>query len=58
MLVSPVADLLLHGERRRYRSINVETLARAIFALTQEKAGGRFTHEYDALHRAIRRSGG
>jgi uncharacterized protein YbjT (DUF2867 family) len=56
-LVSPIADILLHGERRRYRSIAVDQLAAAIFALAQEKAGGRFVHEFDALQRAIRRSG-
>jgi uncharacterized protein YbjT (DUF2867 family) len=58
MLASPLIDLLLWGDKRRYRSIRVEALARAIFALVQEKAAGRFVHEHDALHRAIRRSGG
>jgi uncharacterized protein YbjT (DUF2867 family) len=58
MLASPVADLFLHGARRRFRSIRVETLAQAIFALAREKAGGRFVHEFDGLHRAIRRLGG
>lgn len=58
MLAGPALDLLLHGSRRRFRSLRVDTLARAIFALAQEKAGGRFVHEYDAMHRAIRRSGG
>lgn len=58
MLASPLVDLLLHGSLRRYRSIHVETLASAIFALAQEKARGRFVHEYDSLHRAIRRAGG
>jgi len=58
MLAAPLSDALLHGDKRRFRSIRVETLARAIFALAQEKAGGRFVHEFDALHRAIRRAGG
>lgn len=57
-LASPVIDLLLHGERRRYRSMRIDVLSQAIFALAQEKAGGRFIHEYDALRRAIRRAGG
>ena len=57
-LASPVVDLMLRGPRRRFRSIRSETLARAIFALAQEKAGGRFIHEHDALHYAIRRAGG
>lgn len=58
MVASPAIDLVLHGERRRYRSIRVDLLARAIFALSQEKAGGRFIHEYDALRRIDRRAGG
>jgi len=58
MLASPVIDLLLHGSWRRFRSIRVETLADAIFALAKEKPRGRFVHEFDSLHRAIRRAGG
>lgn len=58
MLASPVIDLLLQGEWRRFRSIRVDVLARIIFALAQEKAGGRFVHDYDALRRAMRRVGG
>jgi uncharacterized protein YbjT (DUF2867 family) len=58
MLASPLIDKLLHGEWRRYRSIRVDELARAIFALALEKAGGRFVHEFDSLQRAIRRAGG
>lgn len=57
-VLSPLADLLLHGSYRKYRSIPVERLAAAILALAKEKAGGRFVHEHDALLRAIRRSGG
>jgi hypothetical protein len=53
-----VLDLFLRGGLRRFRSIGADTLARAILALAQEKAGGRFVHEYDALHRAIRRARG
>ncbi len=58
MLASPLADLLLHGDRRKYRSIRADMVARAILALAQEKAGGRFIHDYDAMRRAIRRHGG
>lgn len=57
-MLSPVADLCLHGGLRRYRSMSVDTLARVIFALARQRAGGRFVHEYDALHYAIRRGGG
>ena len=55
-LVFPLANLLLHGKRRQFRAIEAETVARAIFALVGEKAGGHFVHEYDAIHYAIRRS--
>lgn len=58
MLASPAIDLVLHGARRKYRSVGVDTLARVILALAQEKAGGRFIHEYDALRRIARRAGG
>lgn len=58
MIASPLLDLLFHGEKRRYRSIGVDTVAQAIFALAQERAGGRFIHEHDAMHRAIRRARG
>jgi uncharacterized protein YbjT (DUF2867 family) len=56
--LSPVTDALLHGRLRRFRSIGADTLAQAILALAREKAGGRFVHEYDALHYAIRRPRG
>lgn len=58
MLASPLLDLALHGQRRRYRSLRVDALARAIFALAQEKAGGRFVHEHDAIQRILRKAGG
>lgn len=58
MWLSPIADLMLHGGYRKYRSISARSLAKAILILTKEKAGGRFVHEYDSLRRVIRRSGG
>ena len=58
MIASPLIDLFLTGERRKYRSIDAEILSQAIFALAREKAGGHFVHEHDALLRAIRRAGG
>lgn len=57
-LFAPLADLFLQGRRRRFRSIRVEVLARAIFALAFQKAGGHFVHEHDDMLRAIRRAGG
>jgi uncharacterized protein YbjT (DUF2867 family) len=56
--LSPVVDAFLHGSLRRFRSIRADVLAQAIFALAREKAGGRFIHEYDSLHYAIRRARG
>jgi uncharacterized protein YbjT (DUF2867 family) len=55
MLASPLIDVFLRGGLRRFRSIKTDFLAQAIFALAREKAGGRFIHEYDAIHYAIRR---
>ena len=57
-ILAPLADLFLFGKRRKYRSIRAEILARAIFALAHQKAGGHFIHEHDDLVRAIRRAGG
>lgn len=58
MIASPLIDLFMGGDRRKFHSIDVDTLAHAIFALVREKAGGHFIHEYDAFFRAIRRAGG
>ena len=51
-IVSPVANLALHGGLRRLRSITAETVARACLALAMRKARGRFRHEYDAIVKA------
>ena len=58
MLASPLLDLLLHGGLRRYRSIRASQVARAILALSREKAAGHFIHDRDSMLRAIRRAGG
>lgn len=55
MIASPLLDLVLQGEWRRYRSISAETMAEAIVGLTREKMPGRFVFEHDALLRAARR---
>ena len=57
MIASPFADLLLHGEFRKYRSIKADTVAQAIIGLTREKAAGRFVFEHTAILRAARRAG-
>ncbi len=56
MIASPVADLLLHGKYRKYRSMKAEVLAQAIVGLTREKAAGRFVFEHDAILRAARKA--
>jgi len=58
MLASPLVDLLLHGDKRRYRSIGARIVAAAALQLTREKAGGRFVHDNDSIVRAARRLGG
>lgn len=58
MVFSPLLDLMLHGKWRKFRSIRADDLVRVILALSGEKAGGRFVHEYDAMQRVLRRAGG
>lgn len=55
MILSPLADLLMQGQYRKYRSVRAETVARAIIGLSREKAAGRFVFEHDAILRAARR---
>jgi uncharacterized protein YbjT (DUF2867 family) len=58
-ILAPIADLfVLHGKWRQYRSVRDTMVARAIFALVQEKARGRFVHDYDGMRRVVRRAGG
>lgn len=57
VMLGPLMNLFLHGGWRKYRAIDVRTIADAIFALSHERPAGRFTHDYDAMHYAIRRSG-
>jgi uncharacterized protein YbjT (DUF2867 family) len=57
MMASPLTDRLLHGSRRKYRSIGAADIARAALHLAREKAAGHFIHENDAIHYAIRRGG-
>lgn len=55
MMLSPLADLLLHGQYRKYRSVKAEVVARALVGLAKERAAGRFVFEHDAILRAARR---
>ena len=54
ILVSPLANMLLHGSRRPYRAIDARTVARAALQCAGEKARGTFVHEYDAIRRLAR----
>jgi len=49
---SPLTDLVLHGQYRRFRSIQATDVARAMLALAGEKADGRFVHDNEAILRA------
>lgn len=55
MIASPLADLLMQGSYRKYRSIRAEVMAEAIIGLTREKMAGRFVFEHDAILRAARK---
>jgi uncharacterized protein YbjT (DUF2867 family) len=54
-LASPLTDLVLHGDNRRYRSIDSRVVAAAAIQCAQEKAQGRWIHDNDAIQRAARR---
>lgn len=54
-IASPIADLLLHGNYARYRSVHSEVLAQALLALAQQKMRGYFVLEHGEILRAIRR---
>jgi uncharacterized protein YbjT (DUF2867 family) len=54
IVFSPLIDLFLRGNARRYRSIAARTVAEGALALALRKAGGRFKHDNDAILRAAR----
>lgn len=55
---APLANLFLHGQRRRYRAIDARIVARAALEGAREKARGTFVHEHDAILRLQRRLDG
>lgn len=57
MIASPIADALLQGKYRKYRSIKADTIALAIVGLAREAMPGRFVYEHDAILRAARKGG-
>lgn len=46
---APLADLLLQGRLRRYRSLDAGDVAGAAIALLAEREPGVFTHEHEAI---------
>lgn len=52
---SPLVDLLLHGNKRKFRSITADIVAQAALQAMLEKARGRFTHDHDGILRLARR---
>lgn len=52
ILASPVTNLLLHGQYRKYRSISARTVGGAALALSLRKTRGRYVHDNDAIARA------
>lgn len=54
IMASPLIDPLLGGKWRQYRSINAREVAEGAIGLAMRKAGGRFTHDNDAIRRAAR----
>lgn len=55
-LTAPVVGaLLFHGPLRRYRSIRVSDVAKAIVSLAEQSVEGRFVHEFDAIVQAASR---
>lgn len=54
IVASPVADLLLHGRFRQYRSIPAQVVAEGILALALKSTQGRFVHDNDGIRRAAR----
>lgn len=55
MMVSPLADLLMQGGFRQYRSVKDADLARVILALAGAKPRSRFVHHHDEFRRLLQR---
>ena len=58
ILASPMTDLLLHGDKRRFRSIDARIVAAAAAQCAREKAQGRWIHDNDSIRRYARRLDG
>lgn len=54
IIAAPLIDPLLSGTWERFRSIDAALLAEAALGLALRRAGGRFTHDNEAMRRAAR----
>lgn len=54
IIAAPLIDPLLSGKWERYRSVDAGLVAEAALGLALRRAGGRFTHDNDAMRRAAR----
>lgn len=54
IIAAPLIDPLLSGSWQRYRSIDAALVAEAALGLALRRAGGRFTHDNEAMRRAAR----
>ena len=54
LIAAPLVDPLLSGSWERFRSINAALVAEAALGLALRRAGGRFTHDNEAMRRAAR----
>jgi uncharacterized protein YbjT (DUF2867 family) len=54
LIAAPLVDPLLSGSWERFRSIDAALVAEAALGLALRRAGGRFTHDNEAMRRAAR----
>ncbi len=54
IIAAPLVDPLLSGSWERFRSIDAGLVAEAALGLALRRAGGRFTHDNEAMRRAAR----
>jgi uncharacterized protein YbjT (DUF2867 family) len=54
IIAAPLIDPLLSGKWERFRSIDAALVAEAALGLALRRAGGRFTHDNEAMRRAAR----
>jgi uncharacterized protein YbjT (DUF2867 family) len=54
IIAAPLIDPLLSGSWERFRSIEAALVAEAALGLALRRAGGRFTHDNEAMRRAAR----